>query len=142
MLLLRVKAKMAILFFLSSSVGMIFVLSLNLLVFIQQWTRQCFATKPTCSHLLSCVCLIFLISELRFLMFSACLVVNPASNNNGTVWTYDGAVRDCIGDSSLSGDLRWAGTFGVNLDFVARSHCSVEFISIEDMQASFLARCS
>jgi hypothetical protein len=42
--------------------------------------------------------------------------------------------RDCFGDCVLAGDLRWAGTFGVNLDFVARSHCSVEFISIEDMQ--------
>jgi hypothetical protein len=42
--------------------------------------------------------------------------------------------RDCIGDCVLSSDLRWAGTFGVNLDFVARSHCSVEFISTEDMQ--------
>jgi hypothetical protein len=42
--------------------------------------------------------------------------------------------RDCIGDSSLAGDQRWAGTFGVNLDFVARCHCSVEFISIEDMK--------
>ncbi len=42
--------------------------------------------------------------------------------------------RDCIGDSSLAGDNRWAGTFGVNLDFVARCHCSVEFISIEDMK--------
>jgi hypothetical protein len=42
--------------------------------------------------------------------------------------------RDCIGDSILAGDQRWAGTFGVNLDFVARSHCSVEFISFDDMQ--------
>ncbi len=42
--------------------------------------------------------------------------------------------RDCIGDCSLAGDPRWAGTFGVNLDFVARCHCSVEFISVEDMQ--------
>ena len=38
--------------------------------------------------------------------------------------------RDCIGDSSLAGDVRWAGTFGVSLDFVARTHCSVEFISL------------
>jgi hypothetical protein len=42
--------------------------------------------------------------------------------------------RDCIGDCVLTGDNRWAGTFGVNLDFVARSHCSVEFIPTEDMQ--------
>jgi hypothetical protein len=48
--------------------------------------------------------------------------------------SYAGVDRDCIGDSALSGDLRWAGTYGVNLDFVARSHCSVEFISMEAMQ--------
>ncbi len=46
--------------------------------------------------------------------------------------------RDSIGDSAIAGDLRWAGSFGVNIDFVARSHCSVEFITIEDMQASFM----
>ncbi len=34
------------------------------------------------------------------------------------------------------GDQRWGGTFGVNVDFVARSHCSVEMISLEDMQVS------
>ena len=31
------------------------------------------------------------------------------------------------------GDLRWAGAYGVNADFVARTHCSVEFISTEDI---------
>jgi hypothetical protein len=45
--------------------------------------------------------------------------------------------RDCIGDSALAGDLRWAGTYGVNIDFVARSHCSVEFISIEAMKVCY-----
>ncbi len=50
--------------------------------------------------------------------------------------------RDCIGDCSITGDLRWAGTFGVNLDFVARSHCSVEFISLENMQASSWENCT
>jgi hypothetical protein len=43
--------------------------------------------------------------------------------------------RDSLGDSAIAGDLRWAGSFGVNIDFVARSHCSVEFILIEDIQA-------
>ena len=32
------------------------------------------------------------------------------------------------------GDLRWAGAYGVNADFVAKSHCAVEFISIEDVE--------
>ncbi len=34
----------------------------------------------------------------------------------------------------VAGDLRWAGTFGVNIDFVARSHCSVALITTEDIQ--------
>jgi hypothetical protein len=46
--------------------------------------------------------------------------------------------RDCLGDSSLAGDLRWAGTYGVSLDFVARSHCSVQFISIEAMEVKYI----
>jgi hypothetical protein len=30
--------------------------------------------------------------------------------------------------------MRWAGMFGVNVDFVARSHCSVALITMEDIQ--------
>ncbi len=42
--------------------------------------------------------------------------------------------RDSIGDSAIAGDLRWAGSYGVNVDFVAKSHCAVETILIEDMK--------
>jgi len=41
---------------------------------------------------------------------------------------------DSIGDCSLAGDKRWAGSYGVSVDFVARSHCSVEYISVEDVK--------
>jgi hypothetical protein len=44
--------------------------------------------------------------------------------------------RDSIGDSAIAGDLRWAGSYGVNVDFVARSHCAVEVILLEDMQVN------
>ena len=44
--------------------------------------------------------------------------------------------RDAVGDSSVAGDTRWAGTYGVNVDFVARSHCSVVYIPVSDIQAS------
>ncbi len=47
---------------------------------------------------------------------------------------YDAVCRDPVGDCVVAGDLRWAGTFGVNVDFVARSHCSVALIAIEDIQ--------
>jgi hypothetical protein len=46
--------------------------------------------------------------------------------------------RDCIGDSAIAGDLRWAGTFGVNVDFVARCHCSVEYIANEDIEVLYM----
>jgi hypothetical protein len=36
--------------------------------------------------------------------------------------------RDSIGSSCVIGDSRWAGSYGVTADFVAQSHCSVEFI--------------
>ena len=44
--------------------------------------------------------------------------------------------RDPVGDCAVAGDLRWAGMFGVNVDFVARSHCSVALITIEDIQVT------
>jgi hypothetical protein len=46
--------------------------------------------------------------------------------------------RDAYGESSIAGDKRWAGSYGVNIDFVARSHCAVEIILAEDIQASAL----
>ena len=45
--------------------------------------------------------------------------------------------RDAIGDSVVAGDLRWGGTYGVNVDFVARSHTSIAFIKIESVQVTF-----
>ncbi len=45
-------------------------------------------------------------------------------------------IRDSFGDSAISGDLRWAGSYGVNVDFVARSHCAVEVILVEDLEVS------
>ena len=42
--------------------------------------------------------------------------------------------RDSIGDSAITGDVRWSGAYGVNVDYIARSHCSVEVIKIEDIQ--------
>jgi hypothetical protein len=42
--------------------------------------------------------------------------------------------RDSIGDAAIAGDKRWSGAFGVNVDMVARSHCSVEMILLEDLQ--------
>ena len=34
----------------------------------------------------------------------------------------------------MVGDHRWAGTYGVEADLLARSHCSVEIITLEDIQ--------
>jgi hypothetical protein len=42
--------------------------------------------------------------------------------------------RDAIGGSVVVGDTRWAGTFGVEADFVARTHCSIEIIASEDIE--------
>ena len=44
--------------------------------------------------------------------------------------------RDSIGGSSVVGDLRWAGMYGTNVDFVARSHCSMEIILLHDIEVS------
>ena len=45
--------------------------------------------------------------------------------------------RDSLGGSTLAGDYRWAGDFGVNLDFVARSNCAVEVIDIHGIQVKY-----
>ena len=44
---------------------------------------------------------------------------------------------DSIGGGSVIDDLRWAGAFGVQADFVARSHCSVEIIKTEDIMVLY-----
>ena len=49
---------------------------------------------------------------------------------------------DSIGDSAIAGDTRWSGSYGVNVDFIARSHCSVAVVKIEDIQASIFKLCS
>ena len=33
--------------------------------------------------------------------------------------------RDLLGDTSILGDERWAGSYGINANFVAGLHCSV-----------------
>ncbi len=42
--------------------------------------------------------------------------------------------RDTIGSSSIVGDLRWGGAFGVDVDFVAQGHVAVEYITIRDVE--------
>jgi hypothetical protein len=43
-------------------------------------------------------------------------------------------LSDSIGSSTIVGDKRWAGAYGVVADFIASSHCSVEYISKEAVQ--------
>jgi hypothetical protein len=33
----------------------------------------------------------------------------------------------------VAGDNRWAGSYGVSVDFIAVTHCSVEFIPLEEI---------
>ena len=39
-----------------------------------------------------------------------------------------------MGGTSVVGDLRWTGAFGANLDLIAKTHCSVELIKLEDIK--------
>ena len=41
--------------------------------------------------------------------------------------------RDSIGSSVVVDDTRWAGSYGVDADFIARSHVSVEYISKQEI---------
>ena len=41
--------------------------------------------------------------------------------------------RDSVGGNNVVGDERWTGSFGVNVDLVARTHCSVALIKTQDI---------
>jgi hypothetical protein len=47
---------------------------------------------------------------------------------------------ESIGSSSVIGDNRWAGDYGVDADLIAVTHCSAEFIPLEEIlvQTCFL----
>jgi hypothetical protein len=51
-------------------------------------------------------------------------------------YSLSGAFRDSLGGCTAVGDLRWTGAYGVQADVVARTHCSVELIKIEDIHVS------
>jgi hypothetical protein len=46
--------------------------------------------------------------------------------------------RDSFGGGTLVGDMRWAGAYGIQADFVALSHCSIEIIKTTDIQVMVL----
>jgi hypothetical protein len=46
--------------------------------------------------------------------------------------------RDSFGGGTLVGDMRWAGAYGIQADFVALSHCSIEIIKTADIQVLLL----
>jgi hypothetical protein len=46
---------------------------------------------------------------------------------------------DTMGGCTVVNDTRWAGAYGVNVDFVARTHCSVEVVTNEDIQVHLTA---
>ena len=64
------------------------------------------------------------------IILSVCLPVCPALVDLTSHLIRD---RDVIGGTSVVNDLRWAGAYGSQADFVARSHCSVEIIKTEDI---------
>ena len=42
--------------------------------------------------------------------------------------------RDVFGDTSILGDPRWAGSYGIEADFIAGEQCSIGRISTADIQ--------
>jgi hypothetical protein len=45
--------------------------------------------------------------------------------------------RDVFGDTSILGDHRWAGAYGIDADFIAGEHCSVARIRNPHIQAPY-----
>ncbi len=48
--------------------------------------------------------------------------------------------RDTLGDGAVAGDKRWSGSFGVNVDYVARSNGSIEIIPLAGLQVCVCVR--
>ena len=44
------------------------------------------------------------------------------------------ASMDSLGGGTVAGDLRWTGSYGVRADILARTHCSVDLITTEDIK--------
>ena len=59
----------------------------------------------------------------------ACVI--PSCEVSGDSALKNCSRRDAIGSSTVLDDKRWAGAYGIDADFVAKSHCSVEFIPTE-----------
>jgi hypothetical protein len=49
---------------------------------------------------------------------------------------------ESIGSSSVIGDSRWAGDYGVDADFIAVTHCSAEFIPLQEILVRACLRCA
>jgi hypothetical protein len=41
--------------------------------------------------------------------------------------------RDVIGSDVVIGDTRWAGAWGLRADFIAKTTCSILFVSASDV---------
>ena len=49
-------------------------------------------------------------------------------------------IRDSFGGCAVAGDNRWTGDYGVRVDLVARTHCSVMMVKIENIKVLPLSR--
>ena len=47
---------------------------------------------------------------------------------------------DAIGDCVIAGDARWGGSFGVNIDFVARRCRVLTFLSMDEKNMTCFAK--
>jgi hypothetical protein len=48
--------------------------------------------------------------------------------------------RDVVGDCNVVGDSRWAGAWGIDADFSARTACSLMSIRSSDILVSWVIR--
>ena len=80
--------------------------------------------------------------QFQFLLFCMYVLVCACEQECELVWWCKNihmcgacvACRDSIGSCVVVDDTRWAGTHGIEADFYALTHCSVEFVSTEDIK--------
>ena len=55
-------------------------------------------------------------------------VQGPASDDR-----FVGVLRDVVGENSVLGDVRWAGAWGIQADFIAKTPCSIMCIDKQEV---------
>jgi hypothetical protein len=99
---------------------------------------QCTRYICTCSHFHEAECLPLLSFNRASCLYLPWLPVLLHISIQFSTLAYKGAEydpngRDVIGSDVVIGDMRWAGAWGLRADFIAKTTCSILYVSLKDV---------